>query len=100
MLAEEADRARTSAQRDWAARIIAKVRPNWQRSATGGQDFSCRVQVNLLPDGTVTSARVLESCGSALIDQSVVNAYLKSSPLPLPSEPSAFERELITTFEP
>jgi colicin import membrane protein len=49
-------------------------------------------EVRLLPGGDVleTSLRLKRSSGNAAYDQAVERAILKSSPLPLPSDPSMF----------
>ena len=48
----------------------------------------------------VLNARAVDSCGSQALDNSVVNAVYKASPLPLPSEPTAFDPDLNFIFEP
>ncbi len=101
--AEEADRAaaaRTAAQQPWAAQIAAKIQRNWQRPPASAERFNCLVQIQQLPGGDVVSAKIIRSCGSAVLDRSVENAVLKASPLPSPSDPSLFDRNIKVTFCP
>jgi len=67
-------------------------------SAVG--DFECRVRMQLLPDGTVTNARIEKSCGSPQLDRSVEDAVYRASPLPKPADPSVFDRDLTIRFVP
>ena len=56
--------------------------------------------VSQLPGGEVADVRVVKSSGSALFDNSVKAAVFGASPLPLPRDPSLFERELRFEFDP
>ncbi len=88
-----------AAQAQWGDLIAARVRKVWQRPLGSADRFSCVVEVNLLPNAEVVSARVVRTCGSAALDRSVEQAVLKASPLP-PPDPRAFERTLRITFCP
>lgn len=84
---------------EWGARVTAHIRKNWIRPS-GADDFSCTVQVQLLPDGTVTAARIVRSCGSPVLNKSVEDAVYRSSPIPRPDDPAAFTRDLTINFAP
>lgn len=106
MAAEETQRAadRAAGERDarladWAIALNRHVEKNWVRPPSTG-DFECRVRVQLLPDGTVTNAKIEKSCGSAQLDRSVEDAVYRASPLPKPSDPSVFDRDLTIRFVP
>jgi colicin import membrane protein len=93
--------AKAGRQRTWAAMIADKVRRNWQRSPGSPPDFVCQVRVQLLPGGSVVSAKVTKTCGGGVaLDDSVEKAVLKSDPLPLPEDPSDFDRNLNFNFTP
>lgn len=97
---EEQARENAAQQNEWIARITSKVQNNWLRPPAGPEDFSCGVHVTLLPDGTIVSREITQSCGSPVLDDSVLRALDKSSPLPLPENPNAFDRDLNFTFTP
>jgi colicin import membrane protein len=92
--------AKASAQQIWAAAIADKVRRNWLRPPNASDEFRCRVEVTLLPTGDVTNVKLVDSCGSPVLDDSVQRAVYKSSPLPRPDDPSVFDRDLQFTFVP
>lgn len=85
---------------EWGNMVAAHIRKNWLRPGGDNADFSCRVQVQLLPDGTVTSVKIARSCGSDVLNKSVEDAVYRSSPIPRPADPSAFVRDLSIEFRP
>lgn len=84
----------------WADALVRHIARNWVRPPGAADRFECLVQVTLLPDGTVTSAKIVKSCGNALLDKSVEDAVFRASPLPKPADPSVFERDLSIRFIP
>lgn len=101
--AEEAARMaaiRADATKLWGAAIREALRRNWLRPPGGADDFRCKLSVKLAPNGTVVSARITSSCGSQQLDDSVLKAVYKTSPFPLPNEPSAFVSDLNLGFTP
>ena len=107
-IALEAEReaaARAASERDrklaeWADVLSRHIQRSWIRPSAAPAQFQCTVQVKLLPDGTVTSARIDQTCGSSALDKSVEDAAYRSSPMPKPSDPSVFDRDLIIHFNP
>jgi colicin import membrane protein len=102
---EREQQARASAEREsmqseWADVLGRHVQKYWNRPAAAPAAFDCTVRVQLLPDGTVTSAKIMKSCGTAPLDKSVEDAVLRSSPMPRPANPLAFDRDLIINFFP
>lgn len=87
-------------QAEWADLLSRAVQKKWTRPNAGTDKFKCTVHVRLLPDGTVTDASVAKSCGSPVLDKSVEGAVMRASPLPKPSDPAIFDRDLIINFEP
>ena len=112
MRAEEAEReidreamaraasAREAKLAEWVEVLTRHVEKNWMRPPSATGDFECRVRMQLLPDGTVTNAKIEKSCGSAQLDRSVEDAVYRASPLPKPSDPSVFDRDLTIRFVP
>lgn len=93
--------AKAARQRTWGDKIADKVRGNWKRPNGSAQDFVCLVKVQLLPGGSVVSAKVVKTCGGGIaLDDSVEKAVLKSDPLPMPDNPEDFDRNLTFQFQP
>jgi colicin import membrane protein len=95
---EATERERKSAE--WADVLGHHIQKYWIRPATAAADFECTVHVQLLPDGSVTFAKIDKSCGSSQLDKSVEDAVYRSSPLPRPADPSVFDRDLVIIFTP
>ena len=111
--ARESDLAKQLAQeehRDGAARsglldryiteIQARIERAWNRPPTARPGLSCTVFVSQVPGGTVTNVRLGDCNGDAAVQQSITLAVYRASPLPMPSDPSLFERNLRLIFEP
>ena len=62
--------------------------------------LECVVLVEQIPGGDVVGVRIGECNAEGLVRRSIEAAVYKSSPLPLPSNPSLFERNLRFTFKP
>jgi colicin import membrane protein len=84
------------------AYIQEKVRRNWLRPSGSSDDFTCTLEVSLIPGGDVAKARVVQSCGSTVLDRSVESAVFKAAPLPVPRDAGLFHhfRELRFVFSP
>ena len=89
-----------AAQITWAQMINRALERAWLRPPGNTDQFICKLNVRLLPNGQVVSATITKSCGSPILDDSVLKAVYKASPLPLPPEPSAFVPELNISFQP
>jgi colicin import membrane protein len=114
--AEEAARARAEAELqaqleaervqsvlgEYIAYIADKVERNWRQPQGTPAGLKCTVNVKLIPGGDVISARVVQSSGDTLFDDSAEKAVLKASPLPVPDDPSAAKhfRDFNFVFKP
>jgi colicin import membrane protein len=114
--AEEAARARAEAELqaqleaervqsvlgEYIAYIADKVERNWRQPQGTPAGLKCTVNVKLIPGGDVVSARVVQSSGDTLFDDSAEKAVLKASPLPVPDDPSAAKhfRDFNFVFKP
>ena len=103
MEAEERNTALMSSSEmaQWKALIEAKIQRNWIKPPSAQGGFECIVRVQQVQGGEVTAVKV-DSCtgGDAALRESVENAVLRASPLPSPSNPALFDRNLILTFKP
>lgn len=88
------EQARIAHQR----RVLARVKEYWAPPAEAPLDINCDVRVEQFPDGEVISAAVIDTCGSSAMDGSIIDAVYRASPLPMPNDPSLFDRELNFRF--
>lgn len=96
----QAEAARLDHIAEWAHALVGHVQANYRKPPSAPDDFACQVRMQLLPDGTVTNAKIVRSCGSMLLDQAVEDAVWRSSPMPKPADPSVFDRDLTINFTP
>jgi colicin import membrane protein len=94
--AEQAKAERTN----WTILIAETIHRHWQRPIRAPKDFRAIVHVEVLPTGQLASAKIKKSSGNAAVDRSVFDAVAKSTPLPPPPDPAAYDRDLDITFVP
>ena len=80
--------------------IQQKVIRSWVPPASARAGLECDVRVRQLPGGEVVSATIVRCNGDAAVQRSIEAAVFKASPLPQPSDPSIFERNLMLVFKP
>jgi colicin import membrane protein len=98
---ERLDAARASgAMSTWAAQIQARIQGAWIRPPSARAGLECTLYVTQVPGGEVTNVRLGSCNGDDAVKQSIVDAAYRASPLPAPSDPSLFERNLDLTFRP
>ena len=83
----------------YVAAIRSKIQRNWIRPATAPDDLECSVRVRQLPSGEVLSAQVISCNGNDAVVRSVEAAVRKASPLPLPTNPLLFSRDMRLNFK-
>jgi len=93
-----ADRAAERTVLSFTAQIQHKVQRYWLKPPAWRAGVECTIEVQMIPGGEVVSVRLLKSCGSGVFDRSVENAVRKASPLPVPSDPSIFDRMRVIRF--
>jgi colicin import membrane protein len=91
--------SRSKSLANYQDKIRAKVRGNLGFVSVSGNP-TAKFLVTQLPSGEIISARMVRSSGVPAYDSAVERAIMKSSPLPLPDDKSAFHRELELTFCP
>lgn len=98
---EAANQKRLSSLRGrYIADIQNAVERNWIRPASAKQGLKCKVAVNQIPGGEVINVTVTQCIGDEVFRRSVEAAVYKASPLPRPSDPGLFDREIVFTFKP
>jgi colicin import membrane protein len=84
--------------------INKSVSDNWTRPPSARNGMSVQVQIEMLPDGTITNASVARSSGDAAFDGSAVSAVRRVGRIPEMQKlsPSEFNpyRSFKTTFTP
>ncbi|HQR23215.1 MAG TPA: cell envelope integrity protein TolA [Steroidobacteraceae bacterium] len=103
MAAEEAEgaaMARAGVVDEYRAILVQAIERNWNRPPSARAGLSCTLYVTQATGGTVTDVKLGTCNGDGAVRESIVNAVYKSSPLPAPRDPRAFERRLEIVFEP
>ena len=92
--------AHSKAMADYEARIRGKIKGNIVLpTELKGNPIAVFV-VTQLPDGEILETRLASSSGISAYDEAIERAIRKSSPLPKPTDPSLFQRDLKLTFCP
>jgi colicin import membrane protein len=98
---ERLDAARASgAMSTWAQQIQARIQRAWLRPPTARPGINCTLYVTQAPGGVVLDAKLGACNGDDGVKQSILDAAYRASPLPAPSDPNLFERNLEVTFRP
>jgi len=84
----------------WQNQIVAKIRSNIILPPELAGNPQAEFDVVLLPTGEVLSVRLARSSGNRALDDAWERAILKASPLPRPSKPEIFVRDLRLKFRP
>ena len=90
----------TAALATWQNQIQAKIRSNIILPPDLAGNPQAEFDVALLPTGEVLSVKLARSSGNRTLDDAWERAILKSSPLPRPSKPEIFVRDLRLKFRP
>ena len=79
----------------YMTQIRQKIERNWSAPASAGADLECSVRVRQIPGGEVIGVTILSCNGDDAVRRSVEAAVHRSSPLPEPSDPSLFDRNIL-----
>jgi len=85
---------------NWVAAIAQRVTSNWIRPPNTPQGLDCSVKITQLPSGQVVNAVMQQCNGDSVIQQSILTAVRKASPLPTPDNPDVFSRQITFEFAP
>ena len=80
--------------------IAQKIRRNWAVPASAGPETKCSVRVTQLPGGDVVGVNIINCNGDDAVLRSIEAAIYRASPLPEPSDPDLFVRDLELTMRP
>lgn len=75
----------------YKALILQSISEHWVVPTQANRKLTCELMIRVAPGGTVLDVQVTKSSGDVSLDRSAKAAVLKSSPLPVPKEGSAFE---------
>jgi len=79
----------------YVAQIRQKIERNWSAPASASAEVECSVRVRQVPGGEVVGVTILTCDGDEAVKRSVEAAIYRSSPLPEPSDPSLFDRNIL-----
>jgi colicin import membrane protein len=92
--------ARSGVMDEYRALLIQAIERNWIRPPSARAGLECTLYVTQATGGTVLDVKIGECNGDQAVRESVANAVYRSSPLPAPRDPRAFERRLVMVFKP
>lgn len=75
--------------------IRQKIERNWSAPASAGAELECSVRVRQVPGGEVVGVTIVACNGDDAVKRSVEAAIYRSSPLPEPSDPNLFDRNIL-----
>ena len=84
----------------YEATIRQKIQRNWSMPASMSDDVVCVVHVRQVPGGEVIGVNILSCNGDDAVKRSIEAAIQRASPLPEPSDPDLFVRDLELTMRP
>jgi colicin import membrane protein len=79
----------------YMAQIRQQIERNWSAPASAGAELECSVRVRQVPGGEVIGVTILTCNGDEAVRRSVEAAIYRSSPLPEPSDPNLFDRNIL-----
>jgi colicin import membrane protein len=92
--------ARSGIVDEYKALLTQTIERNWRRPPSARAGLQCTLHVTQAPGGTVIDVKIAECNGDEAVRESVANAVYRSSPLPAPRDPRAFQRQLVMVFKP
>ena len=90
----------SAAEVAWLALIRDRVTRAWIRPPSARAGVNCEVLVTQVPGGEVTGVQIGGCNGDAAVRESIEAAVYRASPLPAPSNPDLFDRNLRFNFHP
>jgi len=90
----------SAAEAAWLALIRDHVTRAWIRPPSARAGVNCEVHVTQVPGGVVTGVQIGSCNGDAAVRESIEAAVYRASPLPTPSDPDLFDRNLKFSFHP
>ncbi len=86
----------------YKALIINAISQQWILPENANSSLSSQFRIRLAPNGSVLEVNLTRSSGDPILDRSAQAAIYKASPLPVPSDPTAFNlfRDISLTVRP
>lgn len=84
----------------YAMLLKARFERNWVKPASAKVGLRCEVKVTQVPGGVVTMVKIGSCNGDPSVEQSIIDAVYRSSPLPPPEDMNVFERQFTVIFAP
>ena len=84
----------------YIGKIRDKIRGNTVRPPSIQGNPEAVFEVTQLPSGEIIDVKLTKSSGNKALDEAIERAIKKSDPLPLPDQPSLFERVLKLKYKP
>lgn len=85
---------------EYRALLTQTIERNWIRPPSAKPGLECTLYVTQVTGGTVKDVKLGECNGDQAVRESITNAVYRSSPLPAPRDPRAFESRLVLVFKP
>jgi colicin import membrane protein len=89
-----------AAGQQYIRQIAAHIERRWNRPPGATPGTQCEVRVTQAESGTVIRVEGVRCNRDETVRQSIEDAVLRASPLPQPSDPALFDRNLTITFRP
>ncbi len=80
--------------------IQQRISRNWVKPPTATAGIECVVNIRQLPGGEVVSVNIGTCNADSVVRRSIEAAVHRASPLPTPSDPSVFDRDIRLIFRP
>jgi colicin import membrane protein len=86
----------------YKALILQAISEHWVVPTQANKKLYSELMIRVAPGGMVLDVQITKSSGDPALDSSARAAVLKSSPLPVPSDPAAFEpfRQFVLKVKP
>lgn len=86
----------------YKALIINAISRQWILPDNAQSNLSSQFRIRLAPDGSVLDVTLTRGSGDSVLDHSAQSAIYKASPLPVPTDPEAFNtfRDISLTVRP
>jgi colicin import membrane protein len=86
----------------YKALILQAISENWLVPPQADKSLYCELMIRVAPGGMVLDVEVTKTSGDPALDRSARAAVLKASPLPVPTEPNAFDafRQFVLKVKP
>jgi colicin import membrane protein len=92
--------ARAGVLDEYRLMLVQAIERNWIRPPSARAGLECTLYVSQAPGGSVVDVKLGICNGDQAVRESITTAVYKSSPLPAPRDPRAFERRLEIVFRP